>query len=156
MDLSDRFTLKTIALLISLLPFHLYSTTVPEEPERKDKPSILIHLSQGPENPTVAALAFLIAQTAVEDGHEVTLFLAGDAVQLMRNDVLNNLEGLGTGILKDHYDVLADAGCDFYLSGMSSNSRGLSKEELKDKNVTFASPEVLVNLAMEKDKMFVY
>ncbi|HEX6981838.1 MAG TPA: DsrE family protein [Balneolaceae bacterium] len=121
-----------------------------------DKPTILIHLSQGPENPTVAALAFLVARTAVEDGHNVTLFLAGDAVQLMRNDVLNNLAGLGTGKLKEHYDVLAKAGCDFYLSGMSSKSRGLTADDLAEKNVEFASPEVLLRLAMKSDKMFVY
>lgn len=121
-----------------------------------DKPSVLIHLSQGPENPTVAALAFLIARTAVEDGHNVTLFLAGDAVQLMKDGALNNLAGLGTGKLKEHYDILAKAGCEFYLSGMSSKSRGLTKDDVNGKKVTFASPQVLVNLAMENDKMFVY
>lgn len=118
--------------------------------------TILIHLSQGPENPTVAALAFLVARTAVEKGSEVTLFLAGDAVQLMRDGALNNLEGLGTGKLMDHYRILADAGTDFYLSGMSSKSRGLTEEEVKGKNVTFASPSVLVDLALENENLFVY
>lgn len=121
-----------------------------------DNESILIHLSQGPENPTVAALAFLIARTAVEEGHDVTLFLAGDAVQLIRDGALDNLSGLGTGKLKKHYEVLAKAESEFYLSGMSSKSRGLTEDEIQDKNVTFASPKVLVNLAMENDKMFVY
>lgn len=126
------------------------------ETEAAEKQSILIHLSQGPENPTVAALAFLIARTAVEDGHEVTLFLAGDAVQLMRDGALNNLSGLGTGELGEHYRVLAKNGCEFYLSGMSSKSRGLTEGEVEGKNVTFASPRVLVNLALENDRMFVY
>jgi uncharacterized protein len=43
--------------------------------------SILIHLTHGPEHPTKAALAFLVAKAAIEEGHAVTLFLAGDAVQ---------------------------------------------------------------------------
>jgi len=63
-------------------------------------------LTQGTENPTVAALAFLVAKTAVEQGHTVTLFLAGDAAQLMRENAIENVEGLGTGFLKSHYQVL--------------------------------------------------
>ena len=39
---------------------------------------ILVHLTHGPEHPTRAALAFLVAKAAIEEGHTVTLFLAGD------------------------------------------------------------------------------
>ena len=45
---------------------------------------ILVHLTHGPEQPTRATLAFLVARSAVEDGHAVSMFLAGDAVQLLR------------------------------------------------------------------------
>jgi predicted peroxiredoxin len=38
---------------------------------------ILVHLTHGPEHPTRAALAFLVAKAAIEEGHTVTLFLAG-------------------------------------------------------------------------------
>jgi len=41
---------------------------------------ILVQLTIGPENPTRAALAFLVAKSAIEEGHSVSLFLAGDAV----------------------------------------------------------------------------
>ncbi len=118
--------------------------------------SILIHLTQGPENPTVSALAFLVAKTAVEQGHTVTMFLAGDAVQLMRDGALENLKGLGTGSLSSHYEVLEKAGCPFYLSGMSSKSRGLTMEELDGKRVQFAMPEKLLELSLQNDRMFVY
>ncbi len=156
MKTPKEIKIVTLLLLFCTLPFFLYSTSNQNQQTMNDKESILIHLSQGTENPTVAALAFLIARTAVEEGHEVTLFLAGDAVQLMREGALNNLSGLGTGKLKEHYDVLAKADCAFYLSGMSSKSRGLAEGEIEDKNMTLASPKVLVKLAMEKDKMFVY
>jgi predicted peroxiredoxin len=39
---------------------------------------ILVHVTCGPEQPTKAALAFLVAKAAIDDGHEVSLFLAGD------------------------------------------------------------------------------
>jgi predicted peroxiredoxin len=62
---------------------------------------ILIHITRGPEDPTRAALGFLVAKTAAEEGHEVSLFLAGDAVQLLRQPVLDSLVGLGTGSLRE-------------------------------------------------------
>ncbi len=64
-------------------------------------PKILVHLTHGPEHPTRAALAFLVAKSAIDEGHTVSMFLAGDAVQLMRDAVLDNLNGLGTGKLRD-------------------------------------------------------
>lgn len=117
---------------------------------------ILVHVTHGPEHPTRAALAFLIAKTAIEDGHTVTLFLAGDAVQLIRDAVLDNLVGLGTGKLREHYDAIVAGGGRFYLSGMSSKGRGVSESDMGGKPVEMASPNVLIRLALEHDRMFNY
>lgn len=67
---------------------------------------ILVHLTSGPENPTRAALGFLVAKAAIDEGHEVDLFLAGDSVQLLRDSVLDSLVGLGTGSLRESYDAV--------------------------------------------------
>ena len=40
----------------------------------------------------------------MEEGHSVSMFLAGDAVQLLRDAVLDSLAGLGTGSLREHYN----------------------------------------------------
>ena len=117
---------------------------------------ILVHLTSGPENPTRAALAFLVARTAIEQGHAVSLFLAGDAVQLMRDAALDNLVGLGTGKLREHYDAIVKGGGRFYLSGMSSNARGITAVELHGKPAELAPPTTLLKLALEHDKMFTY
>ena len=86
----------------------------------------------------------------------VTLFLAGDAVQLIRDGVLDSLAGLGTGKLRDHYDAIAKGGGRFYLSGMSSNARAVTAEDLKGKPAEFAQPNVLIRLALDHDRMFTY
>jgi predicted peroxiredoxin len=117
---------------------------------------ILVHLTHGPEHPTRAALALLVVKAAVEEGHTVTLFLAGDAVQLMRDGVLDNLTGLGTGKLRESFDAVVAGGAKIYLSGMSSNARGLSAAEIEGKPAQFATPNVLVRLAVEHDRMFTY
>lgn len=117
---------------------------------------ILVHLTHGPEDPTRAALAFLVARSAVDEGHSVSLFLAGDAVQLLRDAVLDNLAGLGTGKLREHYDAIVAGGGKFYLSGMSSKARGLTDADLNGKPAEFAMPNVLVRLSLEHDRMFTY
>jgi uncharacterized protein len=118
--------------------------------------NILVHITHGPEAPTRAVLGFHVAKAAVEEGHHVTVFLAGDAVQLMRESTIDQLNGLGTGKLRDLFDALAAADVQFYLSGGSSQARGLTQAEMDGKNVRFGSPHDLVRLATENDRMFTY
>lgn len=117
---------------------------------------ILVHVTHGPEHPTDAALAFLVAKSAIDEGHSVSLFLAGDAVQLIRDAVLDNLIGLGTGKLRELYDAIVAGGGRFYLSGMSSKARGVMEAELSGKPAEFAMPNVLIRLSLEYDRMFTY
>ncbi|UCD99823.1 MAG: DsrE family protein [Chloroflexota bacterium] len=117
---------------------------------------ILVHITHGPEHPTRAVLGFHVAKAALDEGHSVTLFLAGDGVQLMRDGAINHVNGLGTGNLRELYDAVVGGGVKIYLSGMSSETRGLTKEELAGKPYEFASPKQLVQLAVEHDRMFNY
>lgn len=103
--------------------------------------TILIHMTSGPESPTRAALGFLVAKAAVDEGHEVDLFLAGDSVQLLRDDVLDSLVGLGTGSLRESYDAVVASGARIYASGMSTKARGLGELDLDGKPVEFAMPK---------------
>ena len=116
----------------------------------------LIHVTHGPEHPTRAALGFLVAKAAIDEGHEVSLFLAGDAVQLLRDEILDHLVGLGTGPLRAHYDAIVEGGGHFYLSGMSSKARGVGEEAIAGKPVAFALPDVLLKLSLESDRTFTY
>ena len=117
---------------------------------------ILVHATHGPESPTRAALAFLVAKAAIDEGHTVSLFLAGDAVQLLRDAALDNLAGLGTGKLRDSYDAIVAGGGRFYLSGMSSKARGVGESDLSGKPAEMAMPNVLIRLALDHDRMFTY
>jgi predicted peroxiredoxin len=117
---------------------------------------ILVHLVSGPESPTRAALGFLVAKAAADEGHEVDLFLAGDSVQLLRDGVLDSLVGLGTGSLRESYDAVVASGSRIYASGMSSKARGVGEADLEGKPVEFAMPNKLVQLALESDSVLTY
>ena len=84
---------------------------------------LLVHITHGPESPTRAALGLLVARAAIDEGHEVSVFLAGDAVQLVRPSVLAALTGLGTGSLGESFEAVAAGGGRFYVSGKSSQAR---------------------------------
>lgn len=118
--------------------------------------TLLVHLTFGPEAPTRAALAFLVARSALEDGHEVSVFLAGDAVQLLRPATADALEGVGTGSLREHLDALVAGGAAFYASGMSSKTRALTVEDMGDVPVQMATPNTLVQLVLDHDRVITY
>ncbi len=105
---------------------------------------LLVNLATGPENPTRAALALLVAKTAADEGHEVSVFLAGDAVQLLRPETAAATHGIGTGSFQEHWAALRDAGIPVYASGMSSKARGIDEETA---GVQLAPPQKLVELA---------
>jgi len=98
----------------------------------------------------------LVARAALEEGHSVSLFLAGDAVQLMREEVLDQLSGLGTGSLRESFAAIVKNGGKFYLSGASSKARGVTEAALRDKPASFASPAQLVRLTLSHDRALTY
>ena len=117
---------------------------------------ILVHITSGPESPTKAALGFLVAKSAIDEGHEVSMFLAGDGVQLLRDAVLDSLTGLGTGSLRESYDAVVAGGARVYASGMSGKARGVTESDLEGKPIEFAMPNRLVSLALESDAVITY
>lgn len=118
--------------------------------------SLLVHVTHGPETPTRAALGFLVAATAVEAGHDVTLFLAGDASQLLRDSVIDSTKGIGTGALSDHVAKLVDAKVPIFVSGMSAKARGVTEADLAATSATLAMPSKLVELTFAADRVLVY
>ncbi|MGH2455039.1 MAG: DsrE family protein [Candidatus Limnocylindria bacterium] len=117
---------------------------------------LLVHLATGPEHPTRATLAFLVARTAQQRGHEVDVFLAGDAVGLLRDATLDAVQGVGTGSLREHYEALAGGGARFFASGMSSRARAVDAEALGGKAVELVPPDRLVDLIFEADRIVSY
>lgn len=117
---------------------------------------ILVHIHTGPADPTKATLGCLVAATAAKEGHEVSVFMAGDAVHLLAPDNVSTLTGTGTGALSDHLPAIADAGGRFYLSGMSAKARGYDAGLLDGYPAEFAMPDKLVALATAADSVLCY
>lgn len=98
----------------------------------------------------------LVARQAAEDGHRVSLVLVLEAVGLLREPVLDSLEGFGTGNLREHYEKAVDAGARLYVSALSSKVRGVSDVHLEGKPAEFVLPQQLVALTFEADRVLCY
>lgn len=118
--------------------------------------SLLVHITHGPEAPTRAALGLLVATTAVDAGHDVTVFLVGDAAYLVKDEVIEHTKGVGTGALSDSFPALVDAGTPILVSRTSSGSRGVTKEDLAGKGARFSTPAELVELTFGADRVLCY
>jgi predicted peroxiredoxin len=118
--------------------------------------SLLVHITVGPEAASRAALGMLVARTALSEGHDVTVFLAADGVQLIRDAVLDATQGVGTGSVREHFDAIVSGGGRFYVSKMSSGARGVTQDDLEGKPAQFASPNDLVRIALESDRALTY
>lgn len=117
---------------------------------------ILVHLTHGPEDPTRATLALLVAKSAKEEGHDVSVFLAGEAVYLMKDQVIESVYGVGMGSLKDLFAFVTRNQIPIYVSGLSSKARGVGDADLQGKNARFSDPKTLVRLNVENDRFFTY
>ncbi len=116
---------------------------------------IFVQLAHDPEAGTQAQRAFLIASAAVEEGHEVALFLAGGAVRMMKDEFLHQPTGFGP-ILRDYYDNVIRRGGKVYLSQEAVQARGMSEADLAGKQVELAPPVKIVQLAVEHDRVLTY
>lgn len=119
---------------------------------------ILIHLTHGTSSPTQADRAFLIAKTAIEEGHQVSMFLAGAAVELMKDENLDQTFGVGvTAVpLRESIDKIVEGGGKIVLSQVSCGARNVSHEDLQDKGVELGMPNALVQMTVENDRVITY
>jgi predicted peroxiredoxin len=56
---------------------------------------VLIKSAWGSDDPTKAAFAFLHANAFADAGHEVRIFLLGEAVSLMKDELMNAVTPVG-------------------------------------------------------------
>ena len=83
------------------------------------------------------------------------VFLAADAVQLVRPETAAAVHGVGTGSFSEHWDALVAAGIPIFISGLSSKARGV-EPGLRQGQVEAAPPQKLVELAVWADTTLTY
>lgn len=115
---------------------------------------LLVHLACSPTDATRAALGLLVARTALSVGHDVSLFLAGDATHLLVEATAQGVVGTGTGAAAEHLTEIVASGGVLWASGRSCEARGIDASAWLP--ATAAPPDRLVELIATADRCVTY
>ena len=118
--------------------------------------TVLVHIFSGLEFKNKITLGLLVALTAEKNDHKVTLFLAGDGVQILNCKKAGEIVGEGTGDLYEHLQNLKNSKVTIYVSGMSAQSRGYDEKLLNGYTAEFVMPDVLVEESIKADSVLCY
>jgi len=118
--------------------------------------TVLVHIYSGLESKNKVTLGLLVALTAEKNDHKVTLFLAGDGVQILDCKKAGEIVGQGTGDLYEHLQNLKKSKVTIYVSGMSAKARGYDEKLLDGYSAEFVMPDVLIEESIKADSVLCY
>jgi len=118
--------------------------------------TVLVHIYSGLDYKNKVTLGLLVALIAEKNDHKVTLFLAGDGVQILNCKKAGEIVGQGTGDLYEHLQNLKNSKITIYVSGMSAKSRGYDEKLLDGYTAEFVMPDVLVEESIKADSVLCY
>lgn len=120
-------------------------------------PSKTLHImfksAWGSDDPTKAAFPFLHGLALSEAGHEVQIFLLGEAVSLMRKSVASAVVPVGWPPLVETMEKVASRKVQIYACGACSKARSVSESDLANWGAKFGSPKIFVGLVEWADRV---
>src|ERR1700761_502059 len=119
---------------IAALPFLAFGA---KAAETKKPLKIMMKSAWGSDDPTRAAFVFAHALALAEAGHEIQIFLLGEATNLMRKATADNTTPVGGPPTGESRDKLAPRHIPVYSCGACSRARGVTESDLATWNAKF-------------------
>ncbi|MDP9049737.1 MAG: DsrE family protein [Acidobacteriota bacterium] len=107
---------------------------------------IVMKSAWGSDDPTKAAFPFSHGLALAEAGHQVQIYLLGEAVVLMRKVVANAVTPVGWPPVGESLDKLAAKHVPIYACGACSKARGVVEADLSNYGAKFGNPAIFVSL----------
>ena len=117
---------------------------------------VLVNICSGLKSKNKVTLGLLAALSAENEGHQVTLFLEGNGVNILNCKTAGEIVGKGTGDLYEHLENLKNSNVTIYVSEMSAISRGYDNRLLDGYKAEFAMPNVLIEESIKADSVLCY
>jgi predicted peroxiredoxin len=127
------------------LPFVLATASLQAQSPRKQL-KILMKSAWGSDDPTKAAFPFSHGLALAEAGHDIQIYLLGEAVVLMRKVVADAVTPVGWPPIGEALSKLAARHVQIYACGACSRARGVTEADLANYGAKFGSPPVFVSL----------
>ena len=117
---------------------------------------VLVNICSGLKSKNKVTLGLLAALAAENEGHQVTLFLDGNGVNILNCKTACEIVGKGTGDLYEHLENIKNSNVKIYVSEISAKSRGYDNALLHGYNAEFAMPNVLIEESIKADSVLCY
>jgi predicted peroxiredoxin len=114
---------------------------------------IMMKSAWGSDDPTRAAFPFLHGLALSEAGHDVQIFLLGEAVSLMRASVAAAVVPVGWPPLRETLDKVVARHVQIYACGACSKARAVMESDLKQWGAKFGNPTIFVSLVEWADRV---
>ena len=134
------------------LPFLAATASVPAA-TNSSKLKIMMKSAWGSDDPTKAAFPFLHGDALSDAGHEVQIFLLGEAVALMRKSEANAVVPVGWPPLAEVLHKLVAKKIPIYACGACSRARGVIEADLTEFGAKFGNPKIFVSLVEWADRV---
>jgi len=120
--------------------------------ERKSL-KVMMKSAWGSDDPTKAAFPFLHGHALAEAGHDVQIFLLGEAVSLMRKSVAHAVVPVGWSPLEEILEKVSARHIPIYACGACSRARGVNESDLTQWGAKIGSPAIFVSLVEWADRV---
>jgi predicted peroxiredoxin len=137
---------------LTALPFVVGRGSLAEQATHKTL-KIMMKSAWGSDDPTKAAFPFLHGLALAEAGHEVQIFLLGEAVGLMRKTLANAVTPVGWPPVGETLDKVAAKHVQIYACGTCSRARGVTEADLNNYGAKFGNPTIFVSLIEWADRV---
>ncbi len=114
---------------------------------------IMMKSAWGSDDPTKAAFPFSHGLALSEAGHDVQIYLLGEAVSLMRQAVANSVTPVGWPPNVESLAKLAAKKVPIYACGACSRARGVTEDDLANFGAKFGNPPIFVSLVEWADRV---
>lgn len=106
---------------------------------------IFMKSSWGSDNPTNAEMVFGHGNALASAGHDVRIFLLGEAVTLARPVVRENLKPVGWPSVAEQWNESIKLGIQIECCGACARARGVAGNEIADAGALIGTPESFVS-----------
>ena len=138
---------------LAALPLFAGMSTIAAATDQKRPLKVMMKSAWGSDDPTKAAFPFLHGHALAEAGHEVQIFLLGEAVSLMRSSVANAVVPVGWPPLVETLQKVTAKKIQIYACGACSRARGVTEQDLTQWGAKFGNPTIFVGLVEWADRI---
>jgi predicted peroxiredoxin len=121
--------------------------------ESKKVLKIMMRSSWGTDDPSRASFVFAHALALSDAGHEVQIFLTGDATSLMRKATSDAVVPIGWPPLSELREKIVAKHIPVFSCGACSRARGISENDLVTWSAKFGNPTIFVSLVEWSDRI---